>query len=205
MIIIKNISKSYGKKKILFNACMEAGPGELAVIVGRNGCGKTTLMRILAGILRPDTGQMTYFGKDVLKERSLFEKMCGYLPQENPLIEELSVQDNISLWSGKTGPPEQRLTDMFQLEEMLKTPVARLSGGMKRRVSIACAVVKWPPILIMDEPTTALDIYFKDNVHEIMQKYRKMGGIIIMTSHDEKEIAAGDRRFVLADGVMKNV
>ena len=74
----------------------------------------------------------------------------------------------------------------------MKMPVQKLSGGMKRRLSIACALAKWPPILLLDEPTTALDLYYKDRIQSWIREYKKMNGIVIMTTHDEKEIMESD-------------
>lgn len=180
------------------NFCAECG--ERIGIVGRNGCGKSTLMRILAGIMKPDEGEILYFGHQAAGKRKVFQKYCGYVPQENPLMEELSVKDNLKLWGSKSGQEKNKLIELLQLEEMMHTPVEKLSGGMKRRVSIACALVNLPPVILLDEPTTALDLYYKDSIHQWMKTYQKMNGIIIMTTHDEQEILNCDRCLVMKEG-----
>jgi len=86
------------------------------------------------------------------------------------------------------------------LEELLKTEVRKLSGGMKRRLSIACALAQWPPILLLDEPTTALDLYYKDNIQQWLMQYRSMNGIVLLTSHDENEILSCDRCLIMKQG-----
>ena len=80
-----------------------------------------------------------------------------------------------------------------------------MSGGMKRRLSIACALAGWPPILLLDEPTTALDLYYKDNIQQWLRQYRQMNGIVLLTSHDEKEILSCDRCFIMKQGRMKEL
>lgn len=200
MLEISGLAKKYGKKVILDNISFYADKKEQVAIVGKNGCGKSTLMRIMAGILKPDAGQMQYFGQNVRKNARLFQKYCGYVPQDNPLMEELSVRDNLKLWGGIRNAQTQELLKQFQLDEMLKMPVEKLSGGMKRRVSIVCAMLGYPPVMLMDEPTTALDLFYKESIHNWMRQYVEDEGIIIMTTHDEQEIIASDRCYVMKDG-----
>ena len=92
MIEVTQIRKSYGKKKVLSDITFQVKPGECVAIAGKNGCGKSTLMQIMAGILKPDGGELCYFGKKAAYKSSTFRRFCGYVPQENPLMEELTVQ-----------------------------------------------------------------------------------------------------------------
>ena len=203
MIEVSNVQKRYGKKLVLNDISFKLNCGESAAIVGRNGCGKTTLMQILAGIEKPDEGKIKYFGKDVLKEKVYFNRFCGYVPQETPLMEELSVKDNLKLWGAKHSPVYEQVLDEFHLREMMKMPVPRLSGGMKRRLGIACALAQQPPVLLLDEPTTALDLYYKDSIGQWLLKFKRMNGMIVMATHDEKEILSCDRCFVMKNGTLK--
>ncbi len=205
MIMISHISKDYGKKQILQDISFQAECGQLIVIIGQNGCGKTTLMKILAGVMKPNGGEITYFNQDMFQKKNLFQKMCGYLPQENPLMEELSVKDNLRLWGVMTSQYKEMILDMFALRDILSVTVSKLSGGMKRRLSIACALAQWPPVLIMDEPTTALDIHYKEGIHKCLEDYTNKNGIVIMTSHDENEIINSDRCFHMKDGTLQEV
>ena len=125
------------------------------------------------------------------------------MPQEDPLIEELSVKDNLKLWGGKKSLLDKRLRDMFDLDEIMKVTVHKLSGGMKRRVSIACAISQWPSILFMDEPTAAVDLYYKRVLRDWMKQYISMNGIIILSTHDEQEIKDSKRCFLLQEGQIK--
>ena len=118
MIQISDVRKKYGKKTILDGIDLHAECGEQIAVIGGNGSGKTTLLRIMSGIIKPDGGTLTYFGHDMLAERRQITKFCGYLPQENPLIPELSVQDNIRLWTGRFRSKDEKLIRLFELEEI---------------------------------------------------------------------------------------
>lgn len=205
MVKVDGIHKSYGKKEILKGITFSVQPGESVAIIGRNGCGKSTLLQILAGILKPDSGEINYYGLNPRINKKVFKTKCGYVPQENPLLEEVSVYDNLRLFDADKAVIQQELLQKLDLKDILNQKVSRLSGGMKRRVSIACAVHHLPAILFMDEPTTALDIYYKATIHEWMDYYRKQKGILILTSHDEQEILGCDRCFLMADGVLREL
>lgn len=199
MIEVQHISKKFGKKQILNDISFQVKSGERVVIVGKNGSGKTTLLRIMAGIIKADAGEIRYYGEKAGGNGKIFKKYCGYVPQENPLMDELSVSDNLKLWSGSKATKEQ-VIERFELQDMLKMQVNKLSGGMKRRLSIACALLTEPKILILDEPTTALDLYFKDDIMHWLQLFQKEGGVVLMTSHDTTEILNADRCLLMSAG-----
>lgn len=190
-ITVSNIRKSYGKQDILNGISFEAQSGQCVCITGRNGCGKTTLLSILSGIDKADSGEV------VIEPQG---GTIGYLPQVNPLLENVSVSANLKLWCQDKRNREY-LIDRFELKNMLKKKVSQLSGGMKRRLSLACAMAGSPSILIMDEPTAALDIEYKKLIHDEMLKFVQSGGIIIMVSHEKEEIDMSTRCFVMQNGV----
>lgn len=201
MLQISGVAKHIKKTQILYNVTFEAKPGEMAALTGRNGSGKSTLLQIMSGMSVADSGSICYFGHKMENKRKLYAKYCGYLPQTNGLMEELSVQDNISLWTGHSGRPDGRIMELFDLEGLLKKPVRSLSGGMKRRVAVACAMANLPPILLMDEPTAALDREYSKVIHNFMKEYLHANGILIVATHDDREIAMADIRIELRDGV----
>lgn len=200
MIEVLHVKKSYGKRRVLEDISFRAMTGERVVIVGRNGCGKSTLLQILAGAIRPDGGNIRYFGTDPLKNRKFFRANCGYVPQENPLMEDLSVLDNLRLWGFRKSHPDPVILQQFGLEDLLNRRVELLSGGMKRRVSLACAAIAHPPVMLLDEPTTALDICYREEIRQWMRTYQQRGGIIVMTTHEESEIMEAQHCLVMNGG-----
>ena len=120
-------------------------------------------------------------------------------------MEELTVKDNLLLWKGRDNSVRDMIISQFELKDILSKRVSELSGGMKRRLSIACALLKWPPILLLDEPTTALDLYYKNSIGQWINEYCKMNGIVIMTTHDESEILSADRCLFMEDGKIRDV
>ena len=170
---VSAVSRHYRKKQVLREISFDVESGESVVIVGKNGCGKSTLLQIMAGAQKADSGSITYFGNKVGCGKSS-RKYYGYVPQENPLFEELSVKDNLKFWGAGKKENLNSVIEQFQLEEMLHMKVEKLSGGMKRRLAIACAFVELPPVLLLDEPTAALDIYYKESILEWLSKYKQM-------------------------------
>jgi len=205
MIEVSQIRKNYGKKEVLKDISFQAKSGECVAIIGSNGCGKSTLLQILAGVMKADSGTIRYFSKEAGSDRAIYQKFCGYVPQENPLIEELTVKDNLRLWNGSKAVYHEDFLKQFQLQDLLKTPVEKLSGGMKRRLSIACAFQNHPPILLLDEPTTALDLYYKGEIQKWLSAFRQLNGIVVMTTHDESEIMAADRCLLMKEGILKEL
>ena len=202
MIKIQHLTKKYKQKIILNEVSLEAKPGECICIVGPNGSGKTTLISVLAGVLKPDCGEITIFGENVKKNPKAFAKYCGYVPQVGGVIEELSVLDNLKFFATNKETIQDTMTE-FDLEPLIKKRVSKLSGGMKRRLAIACAVVNKPSILIMDEPTAALDMDYKNSVYSYLQAYQKRGGIVVIASHEAREIQMADVVYCLEMGECK--
>ncbi len=195
-IVVRGISKSYGKKKILSDICFEVNRGDIAVITGKNGCGKTTLLSVMAGASRMEHGEISYFGRISAQKKQSFQQLCSYVPQGNPLIEELTVKDNISLWYSGNISEDPVICDTG-LDKILGSSVSKLSGGMKRLLSIVCALVCRPEVLILDEPAASLDIYYKEKIHGYLRKYAENGGTVILSSHDEQEIRECTKCFLL--------
>ena len=188
MIEVTQIRKSYGKKKVLSDITFQVKPGECVAIAGKNGCGKSTLMQIMAGILKPDGGELCYFGKKAAYKSSTFRRFCGYVPQENPLMEELTVQDNLKLWGGSHNANTKELVAQFQVEDLLQTEVSKLSGGMKQRVAIARAYAAEPEVLLMDEPFGALDAQTRTQLQtELLETWQREKKTCFFITHDVEE------------------
>ena len=166
MLEVKSLFKSYKSHCVLKDISFFASPGECVGIVGSNGCGKTTLLSIVAGAVKADAGSIQFHGKEAVGHPKVFFEEAAYVPQENPLIEELTVKDNLSLWyQGNKKRMEEDLKQgaaaMLGIGDMLKKPAGTLSGGMKKRLSIACALSNHASVLILDEPGAALDLECK--------------------------------------------
>lgn len=205
MLEATGICKSYKKHMVLNHIDLQAGPGECVGIVGANGCGKTTLLSILAGVLRADGGKIVLGGKEATGHPAVFASQAAYVPQENPLMEDLSVKDNLLLWyRGSRVSMKEDLESgpaaMLGISGMLKKQAGKLSGGMKKRLSIACALSNHAPVLILDEPGAALDLECKEAIREYLRNYMKQGGTVILTSHEMEELSLCTRICILKDG-----
>ena len=205
-IEIKNVSKSYGKHQVLKDVCLSATAGTCIGILGTNGSGKSTLLSILAGTLSRTGGVFLIDGEDVFSNTQKRNQLVGFVPQGTPLIDELSACDNLLLWYDR-GAMKQELENgvlkLLGIPDFIKVPVRKMSGGMKKRLSIGCAMATKPPILLLDEPTAALDLACKQNIAEYLQKYRQAGGIILLATHDERELSMCDRLYILKNGVLQ--
>ncbi|MGN0165628.1 MAG: ABC transporter ATP-binding protein [Lachnospiraceae bacterium] len=207
MLEVKDIYKSYGRKSVLKGISFSAEKGECIAIAGINGCGKSTLLSILSGTLKSDGGSFMVRGTDLLKEPGKRKGLIGYVPQENPLIEELSVRDNLRLWYCDSHLDmeeelEKGILKMLGIDAFVNMSVSKLSGGMKKRVSIGCAVAYDPPVLILDEPSAALDLACKENIRLYLKEHLKRDGIIIITTHDEAELDLCNKLLVMKEGVL---
>lgn len=205
MLEVTGLCKSYGKQQILKDIAFTAQPGSCTGIIGSNGCGKTTLLSILAGAVKADRGSIRYQGKEAVGAPAVFAREAAYVPQENPLIDELTVRDNLSLWyRGSRRELEQDLKTggaaMLGIPEMLKKPVSKLSGGMKKRLSIACALSNHAATLILDEPGAALDLECKADIRVYLRRYMENGGTVILTSHEMTELSLCTQLYVLKEG-----
>lgn len=209
MIIVDSISKKY-KKYVLEDISFSVEKGQCVGILGANGCGKSTLLSIMAGTKKSNSGRIIYNGIDATKNKKIFADYIGYVTQENPLIEELSVNDNLKLWYSNSKKDLKKdfldgVPAMLGLNEVKNVNVGKLSGGMKRRVSIAAALANDAPILILDELSAALDIVCKKEIRQYLTHYLKGNGTIVMTTHEEDEIAICNRLLIMKEGKLSEV
>lgn len=205
MVQVTDIGKAYGRHQVLDGVSFTAEPGRCVGIVGSNGCGKTTLLSVLAGAVRADRGSIRFRGQEAVGHPAVFAEYAAYVPQENPLIEELTVKDNLALWyRGSRKALEEELkygyAAMLGIPQMLKKPVSQLSGGMKKRLSIACALSNHAGILIMDEPGAALDLECKADIRRYLKEFMEAGGTVILTSHELTELSLCTELYLLKDG-----
>ncbi len=210
IIEVNDIHKKYRRKKVLTGASFYADTGECVGIVGANGCGKSTLLNILSGSLTPNSGDILYNGVSAMHSRRIFSEMTGFVPQDNPLMGHLSVYDNLRFWYCGSGHNLDAdmingLPHRFGLDNYRNTDVSKLSGGMQKRLSIACALAKNPPITILDEPGASLDIVCKEDIKNYFTSYLEQNGTIVITSHEIGELSLCDRMYLLQDGILTEI
>lgn len=202
-IEIKNVAKKFKKKQVLQDICLSAQSGSCIGILGANGTGKSTLLSILAGIQDCEQGTFLCDGVELLANSKKRAELVGYVPQGTPLIEELSAKDNLLLWYDKAAmlqELEDGVLKLLGIGEFLNVTVSKMSGGMKKRLSIGCAMAKKPPILLLDEPTAALDLSCKQSIAAYLRHYRESGGLLLLTTHDVMELDLCDAWYIIRDG-----
>ncbi len=202
---IKGIQKSFHKKMPLRDVTFSASCGSCIGILGQNGSGKSTLLSILAGVQRGDKGEFLWHGENLLKNSRKMAQMVGYVPQGTPLLEELTAKDNLMLWYSAQEIRKELdggVLGMLGIGEFINVPVYKMSGGMKKRLSIGCAVAKKPPILLLDEPSAALDLICKAHIAQYLKAYKEAGNILLLTTHDASELDLCDSWYILKDGCL---
>ena len=200
---ISGLKKSYRRQAVLENIELTAQSGSCIAILGANGSGKSTLLSILAGVQRPDGGSFTLDGSDLFADPGLRSRMVGYVSQGTPLIPELSARDNLLLFYSREQLNQELsggILAWLGIGEFLTKRVSQLSGGMKKRLSIGCAMASHPPVLLLDEPTAALDLVCKQEIARYLAAYRQSGGIVVLTTHEESELKLCDGWYILKNG-----
>ncbi|MBE6758364.1 MAG: ABC transporter ATP-binding protein [Ruminococcaceae bacterium] len=204
-IEINGVAKSYHRRAVLREVTFAAKDGECIGILGGNGCGKSTLLSILAGVQPADKGSFLLEGNDLFRYTKVLRERVGYVPQGTPLMEELTARDNLRLWYTPAELARELdggVLSMLGVNEFLKMPVSKMSGGMKKRLSIGCAVAKRPSVLLLDEPMTALDLACKQRIFAYLEERKRQGDILVLVTHDVMEMQLCDRWYVLKDGVL---
>ncbi len=202
---IEHISKKYGGKEVLRDIDFEVNGGECVGILGGNGSGKSTLFGILSGVLCPTSGRALLEGVNVLEKPKVRRANIGYLPQETPLITELDARDNLLLAYGRKELGKSIADGTLEklgVTDFLSVPVSKMSGGMKKRLSIALMAAGKPKIMLLDEPSAALDLSAKRFVAEYISDFVSKGGAVLLATHDVSEIAVCDRCFIIKNGVL---
>lgn len=206
MIEIKDVTKSYGRQKVLQNVSFEIMEGELFGLLGPNGAGKSTLIDILTGIQSMDSGDIFINGKSIKTDKVEIRKHLGLVPQDIALLEELNAVDNLEYFGGLYGLAGaelknqiEKLLEVAGLTDKKKEKVKNYSGGMKRRLNIAVAMLHNPSILILDEPTVGVDAQSRQHIFDYIQSLAEQGTTILYTSHYMEEIETLCKRVFILD------
>lgn len=206
-IEINNVSKSYGKFSALKNINLNVPKGSIFGLLGPNGAGKTTLIKTIAGALKPTGGNSTVLGLDPLKNRWEIRKKIGYMPQTASVYGDLSAKQNISFFGRAQGVKNlayevDRILEFTELTSRANDKVRNFSGGMQKRVSLACALIHQPEILFLDEPTAAVDPHLKMRTWELFSELSKQGVTIFVSTHLMDEALKCDMLAILREGVL---
>ncbi|ABK98884.1 ABC transporter ATP-binding protein [Pelobacter propionicus] len=205
MIRIEELQKSYGAVKALDGVTLHIGEGELFAYLGPNGAGKTTTIRILNGLTRKGGGRVRLNGFDIDHESRQAKRQCGFVPQHLNLDSELTVRENMDIHGrlfDMSGAARRRRTDELleyvELGDRWDSPVKQLSGGLKRRLMIARALMHEPRILFLDEPTVGLDAGIRRRIWALVKRVQQDGTTIFLTTHyiEEAEFLAGRVAFL---------
>ncbi|MCS7203165.1 MAG: ATP-binding cassette domain-containing protein [Thermodesulfovibrio sp.] len=206
MILLQNVSKSYGKTKAVDSLTLEIKKGEIFGLLGPNGAGKTTTVKILTTLTKPDSGSCFIDGIDVLKNPQEIKKIIGVVPQENNLERELTVYENLLIYGmlHKVKNLKERIEKILytlELYEKKNSIVTTLSGGLQRRTLLARALLTEPKVLFLDEPSIGLDPHIRRQLWQIIRKIKTEGRTVLLTTHYIEEAEAlCDRVGILSYG-----
>ncbi|WP_106496960.1 ABC transporter ATP-binding protein [Lentibacillus sp. Marseille-P4043] len=193
MLNIDSLSMKYGKKQILNAVSFSVKPGEIVGLVGENGAGKSTMLKILATLLNPTAGSIKLNHDTYKQSRKKVRKQIGFVPQDIALWDEFSVEENMVFferlaWKHKNRQELRQLCLDMKLEKW-KEPVKALSGGMKRKLNLAISLIHDPSLLLLDEPTVGIDLKSRKEIGAYLSDLAKKNDkIVLYTSHDMDEI-----------------
>lgn len=206
MIDLQHLTVSFGAVRAVDDLSLVVREGALLGLLGPNGAGKSTTIACIAGLRRPDAGQVTVGGIDVGADPRAARRLLGVVPQALALYPSLSVRRNLHIFAGLAGVPAARIADrvewgldLAQLAERADARVATLSGGMQRRLNLAAALLHAPPIIICDEPTTGVDPQSRNHIFETLRQLHADGRTIIYTTHYMEEVEALCHRVAIID------
>ncbi|MEA4946271.1 MAG: ABC transporter ATP-binding protein [Oscillospiraceae bacterium] len=206
LISVKNLEKSFKENKVLKGISFDVNAGEILCILGPNGAGKTTTINILTAALGGDGGEITFKGVPIGRQLRKYKQSLGIVPQDISLYEELSAEQNLSFFASLYGLHGSTLRDAADkalvfagLDDRRHDKVKTFSGGMKRRLNIACAIAHEPEVVIMDEPTVGIDPQSRNYILESIKKLRDKGVTVIYTTHYMEEVEVISSRIIIMD------
>ena len=209
-IQFEHVTRRFGEKTAVNDLCLSIGNGELFGLLGVNGAGKTTAIRMSCGLLRPTEGRILAGGIDVTVGSEAVRKMVNLSPQETAVAPNLTVLENLQLMAGLYGLEPARtqknvktVISDFHLEEILSSRAKTLSGGWQRRLSIAMALVTEPEILFLDEPTLGLDVIARRQLWNTIRSLKGRMTIVLTTHYLEEAEALCERIGIMADGRLR--
>lgn len=210
MIKVTDLSKSYGNVCALNNVSFEVGKGEIFGLIGPDGAGKTTLFRILTTLLLPDEGTAIVDGCDTVKDMKRIRQNVGYMPSKFSLYQDLTVEENLDFFATLFGTTIEAGYELIkpiyaQIEPFKDRKAGALSGGMKQKLALSCALVHKPMVLFLDEPTTGVDPVSRKEFWEMLQSLRNQGITIVASTPYLDEVRQCERVAFLAEGKIQGI
>lgn len=219
MIHVRSVSKSFGNIEALKDVTFNIEKGEIFGILGPNGAGKSTIVNVLNTLVKPDRGEVVIDGVNIKDDGVTIKLIMGVVPQEIALYEELSAWENMMFWGGLYDIPKsilkasvQKTLEIVDLVNRKDDRIKSFSGGMKRRINIACSLLHNPKILILDEPTVGVDPQNRNHIFEVIERLNNEGMTIIYTTHYMEEaerfcdkIAIIDVGSIIAQGTLEEL
>ncbi|MGB5205124.1 MAG: ABC transporter ATP-binding protein [Eudoraea sp.] len=209
-IVVSNISKSYKGVKALSNISFEVKEGELFGLIGPDGAGKTTLFRVLTTLLFADEGQARVAGFDIVKDYKIIRESVGYMPGRFSLYQDLTVEENLNFFATIFGTTIEENYDLIkdiyvQIEPFKNRRAGKLSGGMKQKLALSCALIHKPKVLFLDEPTTGVDPVSRKEFWDMIKRLQLKGITILVSTPYMDEAALCDRIGLIQDGVILQI
>lgn len=207
---VDDLCKSYGERKVVKNLSFQIHKGEILCLLGPNGAGKSTTMNIICGLLGYEGGEILWNDQPVNKNQNRFKRQLGVVPQDLALYEDLCAEDNVRFFASLYGLNGEELKkntrealEFVGLYDRKGDKANTFSGGMKRRLNIACAIAHHPKLLIMDEPTVGIDPQSRNHVLSSVRQMQKNGMTILYTTHYMEEVEEiSDRILIMDDGAV---
>lgn len=207
VLVLRNVARKFGESVALVDASLNVGSGELVALLGPNGAGKTTLIRAISGRLRIDNGSITVSGRQqVAGGDSEISRSLGVIPQDIALYDTLTAMENLNLFARVYGVPKGDLVERVGwalewtgLKDRRRDLVNTFSGGMKRRLNIACGILHRPQVILLDEPTVGVDPQSRERIWEMLQQLKSDGIATVLTTHQLDEAQQVADRIVIID------
>lgn len=209
VVVCRDLKKNFGRTEALRGVSFHVEPGEIFGLVGPDGAGKTTVMRILAAVLSPDAGTASILGFDAVGQRSQVHDRIAYMSQRFGLYQDLTVEENMMFYAAlygveknELGPSMERLLNWSSLSPFRKRPAGKLSGGMKQKLGLACALVHTPKLLLLDEPTNGVDPVSRREFWKLLYKLVDEGLSIVTTTAYLDEAERCSRLAFMEKGIL---
>ncbi|MBR4353933.1 MAG: ABC transporter ATP-binding protein [Kiritimatiellae bacterium] len=206
MLEVRNVAFGYLKTPVLRDVNLVVSPGEVVSLTGANGCGKTTLMRLMATLLMPTAGQVVFDGKDAFQDPVRYRKQLGYLPEKVALYEDMTVKEYLTYRAKIKGEVAKRIrrrvgeaSSLAKVEGMLRKPIKNLSYGQKKRVALADTILLRPRILLLDDFLSGLDLEMRESMSETLKEVAAFSSVLT-TGHELEEMRKWSSRIVRLEG-----